>query len=65
MGRLHPLGGVVLCSIVRSKIKDFELLVRCLLLENKVEARKPSMILVFLTHKKNLSFQFCDLIFDL
>ena len=23
---------------------DFELLVRCLLLENKVEARKPSMI---------------------
>ena len=26
---------------------DFELLVRCLLLENKVEARKPSMMSLF------------------
>ena len=24
----------------------------------------PSMILVFLTHKKNLSFQFCDLVVE-
>ena len=25
---------------------------------------QPSMILVFLTHKKNLSFQFCDLVVE-